>query len=33
MKAEQEAGFWKTLSDGVESLQIEDGGVIINLNE
>jgi hypothetical protein len=32
-QAEQESGFWKTFSDGVESLQIEDGGVTIHLKE
>lgn len=32
-QAEQESGFWKTFSDGVESLQIEDGRVIIHLKE
>jgi hypothetical protein len=32
-QADQEAGFWKTLSDGVESLQIEDGRVTIYLKE
>ena len=26
-------GFWKNFSDGVESLQIEDGGVTIHLKE
>jgi hypothetical protein len=32
-QAGAEAGFWKTLSDGVESLQIEEGGVTIHLKE
>ena len=32
-QAEQEAGFWKTFGDGVESLQIEEGGVTIYLKE
>jgi hypothetical protein len=32
-QAGDDAGFWKTLSDGVESLQIEEGGVTIHLKE
>jgi hypothetical protein len=32
-QAGQEDGFWKTLGDGIENLQIEDGRVIISLKE
>lgn len=32
-QAGQESGFWKTCGEGIESLQIEDGGVTIHLKE